>query len=95
MTSKRPHYTHVYVKIRYVRFRLMSTNGNGRYEAKIIGRKLPGVWDTLGTTRGHETSEAAMRAALKLADRRKLKVVDDPRALRMLEFKDRYGEDIP
>jgi len=86
-------YTHVYIKLRYVRFRLMSPAGTGRYEAKIIGRKSKIVWDTLGATRGHETAKEAIDAALKLADRRKLKVIDDPRALRMVEFSDRYGDD--
>jgi len=82
----------VNVKVRHVKFRLMSTSGTGRYEAKIIGRREANIWDVLATTRGHETSAEAVAAILKLADRRGIKVTDDPRALRMIEYRDRYGD---
>jgi len=87
-----------YLKLRFVRPRF---NGNGSrmhglYECKIIGRRGPGVWDTLGTTRGHATARAALEAAGKLADRRGIKIEDDPRGakLRQVEFRDRYGADL-
>ena len=66
----------------------------GTYEGKLSGRRDVGVWDTLGTSRGHASMDAARDAALKLADRRGLTVVDDPRALRMVNFRDTYGDDV-
>ncbi len=83
---------HVYIKIRHVRLRFASSSIAGRYEAKIIGRREAGIWDTLATTRGHATAEAARAAILKLADRRGIKVTDDPRAVRAIEFRDTYGD---
>lgn len=86
-------YTHVYVKVRRVLNRpFSSADPDHRHEASIIGRVKPGVWDTLGTVRHHRTAAAATIAALKLADRRGLTVIDDPRALRMIEYADRYGD---
>jgi len=95
----KPHYTHVYIKLRRVPPRLgvrgdrMSHN-DATYEGKIIGRIEAGRWGTLATSRGHLSMNAARDAILKLADRREIKVTDDPRGLRMLEFTDRYGDDI-
>lgn len=81
-------WTHVYIKIRYV-----GRSYKPSYEARIIGRREAGIWDTLGTVRGRKTVEEARAAILKLADRRGLKVIDDPRELRKVEFSDRYGDD--
>jgi hypothetical protein len=80
--------TCVYIKIRYV-----GRSYKPSYEAKIIGRREAGIWDTLGTTRGHATAESARAAILKLADRRGIRVTDDPRGLRAVQFKDTYGDD--
>lgn len=81
-------YTHVYIKVRHV-----SRSYKPSYEAKIIRRREAGFWDTLATTRNHATKEAAVKAILKLADRRGIEVTNDARALRVVEFKDRYGDD--
>jgi hypothetical protein len=87
-------YEHVYIKVRRVPLRMYSTSESGRYEARIVGFRgfNQGGWDTLGTTRGHATKDDAIDAIGKLAARRGIKVTDDPRALRMLEFRDRYGD---
>lgn len=84
-----------YYKIRYMRSRVYGKPST--YECKIIGRVSCGVWDTLGTTRGHATVEAARNAGLKLAARRgiKLENAEDTtgKTVRQIEFKDTYGED--
>lgn len=93
----KPHYTHVYIKLRRVAPKLgqrgdRTPHNEATYEGKIIGRIGVGIWGTLATTRGHLSMGAARDAILKLADRRGIKVTDDPRTLRMLEFADRYGD---
>jgi hypothetical protein len=79
----------------YVRTRYIGRSYNPTYEGIIVrfrGFNEGGLWDTLGTTRGHLTRAAAIAAAMRLADRRGIKVTDDPRAIRMIEFRARYGD---
>ena len=92
---KRPALGPLYLKLRTVRPRFLGP-GTTTYEAKIIGRREAGIWDTHGTSRGHATMDAARAAGLALADRRGWKLVDDPRRalLRAAEFKARYGDDV-
>jgi len=83
-------YTHVYIKLRRVKPRYYGDDAT--YEGKIIGRIEANIWGTLATSRGHVSMARAREAILKLADRRGIKITDDPRALRTLEFTDRYGD---
>jgi hypothetical protein len=82
--------TFTFVKVRCVRSRYYGHEAT--YEATIIRRIKAGIWKTLATSRGHTTADAAEAAILKLADQRKLEVQNDRRALRQVEFRDRYGE---
>ena len=88
-----------YLKLRRVKPRYYGEAAT--FECKIIGHVRARVWDTLGTSRGHATAEAAISAAGKLADKRGINLTDDPRvvgrkladkALRAIEFSDTYGD---
>lgn len=91
----------VYLKIREVRSRYLGYPST--FEASLRrfrGFNQGGVWDTLGTTRGHPDALTAQAYGLRMADRRGIPVENDPRQgkdvnklVRQAEFRATYGED--
>ena len=86
----------IFLKVREVRSRYVGYPAT--FEGFLTERVEAGIWKTRGRSRGHSSREEAQGAILTLADRRGIKLENDPRhgkdpgrELRRVEFADRYG----
>lgn len=90
-----------FIKVRTVRSRYygMPATFEGIITHRDGSAPSAPVWKVVGRTRGHATREEAQGYAIRLADRRGLKLENDPRrdldpgkTLRRAELRDRYGD---